>query len=143
MDERDKHRPVAGWYMPAAVASLLFMLLAGVAFAMHLAADPASLAVDQRALHDADPGWVSGALGLGAVAGVVGAVLLILRKNAAPTILAVSMLAVLLWFAGLLLVPGLRDLLSTTEIAFALAVVAVTWTIFGFARRSRQYGWLR
>jgi hypothetical protein len=38
--------------------------------------------------------------------------------------------------------PAFRDLLSTNEIAILLAVVAVTWTIFWFARHSRQRGWL-
>jgi hypothetical protein len=36
----------------------------------------------------------------------------------------------------------LRDLLSTDQIAMAIAIVAIVWTIFWFARHSRQRGWL-
>ena len=37
----------------------------------------------------------------------------------------------------------LRDLLSTNQIAAALVVVAIVWTIYWFARHSAQRGWLR
>jgi hypothetical protein len=36
----------------------------------------------------------------------------------------------------------LRDLLSADQFAVALVVVAIVWTIYWFARHSRQRGWL-
>jgi len=47
------------------------------------------------------------------------------------------------WFAGLLLISPVRDALSTNDIAVAAVVTIITWTIYGFARHSRQRGWLR
>jgi hypothetical protein len=49
----------------------------------------------------------------------------------------------LAWLAGLLLVPGLRDVVTANDIAVAVIVAAITWTIFWFARHSNQRGWLR
>ena len=143
MDERYTPRPVAGWYMPAAIASLLFMLLICAGYALHLMTDPATLPLDERAVYLAEPAWVSGAFGLTGVAGAIGSVLLILRRRSAEAALLVALLAGLVWFAGLMLVPKLRDLLVSAEIAIALAVAALTWTIYGFSRHSRQRGWLR
>ena len=57
--------------------------------------------------------------------------------------LVLALAAVCIWFAGLLLVPQLRDLLLPVEIAMAIVVVAITWTIFWFARHSRQREWIR
>jgi hypothetical protein len=39
--------------------------------------------------------------------------------------------------------PHFRDLMSTDQIAIVLVTVAIAWTIYWFARHSRQRGWLR
>lgn len=142
MDERFAPRPVARWYVAAAVASLLFGLLICLGYAVHLTTDPATLALDERALYEAEPAWVSGAFGLTGLTVTIGGLLLLMRRKAAEPVLLLSVVAVLAWLAGLLLVPRLRELLDTGEIVMALAVCAIAWTIFWFARHSRQRGWL-
>jgi hypothetical protein len=143
MDERFTPRPLARWYMPAAIVSLLFMVLGCAALAMHVTADPATLPLDQRALFEAEPHWVLAASAAGFIAGLIGGLLLVLRRKAAVPLLLVSLLGVLVWCAGMFVTPEFRDLLSTDEIAGLVVVVALTWTIFWFARHSRQRGWLR
>jgi hypothetical protein len=81
--------------------------------------------------------------GIAVVAGAIGGLLLILRRRAAESFLLLSMIAVAIWLIGLLAIGPLRDSLSTNDIAVAVAVTLVTWTIYGFARHSRQRGWLR
>jgi hypothetical protein len=58
-------------------------------------------------------------------------------------VLLVSLLGMLVWFAGIFATPRMRDLLSTDQIAILVVTVAVSWTIYWFARHSRQRGWLR
>ena len=64
MDEEFAPRPLAGWYMPAAVASLLFMALGCIMYLMHLFADPAAMPLDQRAAYEAEPIWVTAAFAI-------------------------------------------------------------------------------
>jgi hypothetical protein len=80
---------------------------------------------------------------VGFIAGLIGGLFLVLRRKAAVPLLLVSLLGVLVWCAGMFVTPEFRDLLSTDEIAGLVVVVALTWTIFWFARHSRQRGWLR
>src|SRR5690349_19688396 len=94
-------RPVAGWYMPAAVASLLFMGLGCVAYIMHVLTDPGALPLEQRAAFEALPAWVVGAQAIAVWIGLIGAALLIMRKKLAEPALMVSLVAVLVWLAGL------------------------------------------
>ena len=55
---------MARWYPAAAIASLLFMLLGCVVYAMHLPdTDPNTLPLDQRVMFEAEPRWVTVALG--------------------------------------------------------------------------------
>lgn len=142
-DDRFSPRPVAGWYMPAAVASLLFMLLGCVTYVIHVTTDPASLPLDQRTVYEAEPLWVTAAYALAVWVGLLGAVLLVIRRKLAQPLLLVSLAAVLGWLAGLILVPELRETISANDLAVAIVVAAITWTIFWFARHSGQRGWLR
>jgi lysylphosphatidylglycerol synthetase-like protein (DUF2156 family) len=110
---------------------------------MHVTTDAATLPLDQRALFEAEPKWVLAASAVGFVAGAYGALLLILRRRAADRVTLISLIGMIVWLAGMLLTPRFRDLLSTEQIAALLIIVALTWTIFWFARHSRQRGWLR
>jgi hypothetical protein len=143
MDDEYKPRPVAGWYMPAAVASMLFMAFGCVMYLMHVLADPALMPLDQRAAYDAEPMWVISANAISVWIGLAGTVMLVLRKKLAEPLLGVSLAAVLAWLAGLLLVTNLRENMSANDLIVALVVTALTWTIFWFARHSRMRGWLR
>ena len=143
MDDHFTPRPLARWYTPAAVVSLLLMLLGCLGYGMHLMTDRAALPLDQRAMFDAEPAWGPAALGIAAALGTVGSLFLIMRRKAAEPLLLLSLLGTLIWFASLFAVAPLRDLLSTSDIAAAIVVLALSWTIFWFARHSRQRGWLR
>lgn len=142
-DDRFTPRPLAGWYMPAAIASLLFMLLGCGTYVMHVTVDPASLPLDQRAAFEAEPVWVTAAYAVAVWVGLAGTAMLVLRRKLAQPLLLVSLAAVLTWLAGLLLVPELREAISANDLAVAIVVAAITWTIFWFARHSNQRGWLR
>jgi len=143
MDDRFTPRPVARWYMAAAIVSFLLLLLPLVGAVIHLTTDPATLPLDERGQYVAEPLWMVAAFGLTGLAGAIGGLILILRRRAAEPLLLVAMIAIVIWFAGLFVNGQLRDLLSSDQIAMALVVVIVVWTIFWFARHSRQRGWLR
>lgn len=143
MTDDHSPRPVAGWYLPAAVASLLFMGLGCVMYLSHVLADPNALPLDERAAYLATPAWVTAAYAIAVWAGLAGTVLLVLKKKLAEPVLGLSLVAVLVWLAGLLVVAPLRNSMSANDLIVALVVTALTWTIFWFARHSRQRHWLR
>jgi len=143
MDDRFIPRPVAVWFTIAAFASLLFMALGCFGLMMHVIADPRTLPLDQRALMEAEPQWVLAASSFGFVAGLFGSIFLLLRRQQAERLLLVALMGLLVWLAGMFVTPRFRDLLSTNQIAIVLVIVAIAWTIYWFARHSRQRGWLR
>jgi hypothetical protein len=142
MDERFTPRPVAGWFTIGAIGSVLFMALGCIGLVMHVTSDPRTLPLDQRALFEAEPQWVLAASSFGFVAGLIGSILLLLKRQAAERVLLISLAGMLVWFAGMFATPPFRDLLSMDQIALLVLIVALTWTIYWFARHSRQRGWL-
>jgi len=143
MEEDFTPRPVAGWFIIAAVGSLLFMGLGCISYLMHVLANPATMPLDQRAAYEAEPAWVTGAYAVAVWVGLMGAILLVMRRRAAEWLLLISLIAVLAWLAGLVLVTGLRENMSANDLLVAIVVTALTWTVCWFARHSRQRGWLR
>jgi hypothetical protein len=143
MDDRYAPQPIARWYLVAAIASVLFMLIGCAGFVLDRMADPSSLPLDQLALVTARPAWSVVAYGIAVWVGLAGAALLIVKRKLAEPLLLVSLVAAAFTFLPYAVVPGVRDLVSTNEIAFALVILAITWTIYWFARHSRMRGWLR
>ena len=142
-DERFTPRPIAPWFIIAAAASLLFMGFGVVSFFMHVFADPNGMPLDQRAAYLAEPTWLKVAYGVAVFAGLAGAILLVMKRRTAEWALLLSLIAVLVWLAGLILVAPLRENMSANDLLGAIVVTALTWTIYWFGRHSRQRGWLR
>ena len=142
MDDRVT-RPVAGWFKFAAGASILFMLIGCAGYVIDVTTDPASRPLDQRALAEARPLWQVAAYALAVWIGLAGTIFLFLRRKIAEPLLLASLIACVFTFLPYFIVPAVRDLVSTNDIAFGLVIIAITWTIFWFARHSKQRGWLR
>jgi hypothetical protein len=143
MDDRFAPRPVAGWFLIAAIASVLLMALGCFGLYLHLTTDPATLPLDQRALFNAEPAWVLAASGVGFVLGLVGALMLVMRRKIAEPLLLISLAGFAAWVVGMFATPDFRDLLATNDIVVIVVAVLLAWTIYWFARHSRQRGWLR
>lgn len=143
MDDQYSPRPVAGWFKFAAIASVLFMALGCAVYLASVLTDPSTFAVDQRNLMAARPIWMIAANAIAVWVGLLGSVLLVMRRKAAEPLLLVSLIAAVVDFLPYLVVPAVSDLVTTNDIAVAVVVLAITWTIFWFARHSRQRGWLR
>src|SRR5688572_5164622 len=97
MDDEFAPRPVAGWYLPAAIASLLFMGLGCIAYLMTVLADPSDMPLETQTALEAMPAWVTGAQAVAVWIGLAGTVLLIMRRKLAEPLLMVSLAAVLVW----------------------------------------------
>jgi hypothetical protein len=143
MDEQSASQPVAGWFKFAAAASILFMVIGCAGYLIDVTTDPATLPIDQRALVMARPVWQVAAYAIAVWVGLLGTVLLFVRKKSSEPLLLVSLVAACFTFLPLATVPAIRDNVTTNDIAVAIVIILITGTIWQFARHSRQRGWLR
>ena len=136
-------RPLERWFWVGAGLSLLFMAMGCISYVMHVTLDTESLPLDQRAMMEAVPVWMTAAFAVAVWVGLAGAVMLILRRKIAEPLLLVSLVAVLVQFSGYFVDPELRDAMPADGLLIPIVIVLLTWTVFWFARHSRQRGWLR
>lgn len=142
MEENGAVQPVAGWFKIAAGASILFMAIGCAGYLIDVTTDPATLPLDQRALVLARPIWQVAAYAIAVWVGLLGSILLLMRKKTAEPLLLVSLVAACFTFLPLATVSAIRDNVTTNDIAVAIVIILITGTIWQFARHSRQRGWL-
>jgi len=142
MTERFERQPTPRWYWIAAIGSLIFMAIGCWGYLMDVTADPSTLPVDRRNLMSARPIWQIGAYAMAVWVGLLGALLLLLRRKAAEPLLLVSLVAALFTFLPYATVPAIRDNITTNDIAAAVIVLLITGSIWSSARHSKQQGWL-
>jgi hypothetical protein len=142
MDEVRGARPVPVWFWVVAVLALLFEAFGCYAYLTDVTRT-AEVPVDQRSLREATPWWIYAAYAIAVWGGLAGTVLLLMRRRHAEILLLISLIAVIVQFAGVLLVPELRD--DTPPNAFTLPIVitVIAYGIWHFSRYARKRGWLR
>ncbi len=143
MDQINPLRPAPRWFTLAALAAVAWELFGCFTYLMQVRVDPASLPVDQRALWDAAPSWMIAAYAVAVWVGLVGAILLVMRRRLAEKLLLVSLVAVLVQFSALLLVPELRNLTTSDALFLPFVIIVVCYVIWHFAFAARRAGWLR
>ena len=142
-DQTSRDRAIPRWFFAVAALALLFEAFGCVMYLSQVTADRAALPLDQRAMWDATPTWMVAAYAIAVWAGLAGALLLLMRRKLAVPVLLVSLIAVVVQFSGLFLVPQLRQTVPDTALVAPIALIVCCYLIFLFARLAHKRGWLR
>ena len=144
MDEQvQSSSAVPAWFWVAAGLALLFEAFGCFTYWAQVTTDPASLPIDQRAMWNATPAWMVGAYAVAVWVGLIGAVLLLMRRKLAVPLLLVSLIAVLVQFGGVMLVPALRQVTPDDAFTLPILIIAACYAIFMLSRLAGRRGWLR
>lgn len=143
MNDHPSQAAVPGWFMPAAVAALLWELAGCALYLMRVTVSAASLPSDQRAIFEATPDWVLAAFAVAVWVGLAGAILLLMRRRLAEPLLLVSLVAVIVQNSALLIDPDLRNLVASNDLLVPFLIIVVTYGVWHLARSANRQGWLR
>ncbi len=144
MDEQvQASTSVPGWFWAAAAMALLVEAFGCITYLTQVTTDPASLPIDQRAMWNATPPWIVGAYAVAVWVGLIGATLLLMRRKLAVPLLLVSLIAVLVQFGGVMLVPALRQVTPDDAFTLPILIIAACYAIFMLSRLAGRRGWLR
>ena len=136
-------RPAPSWFPIAAIAAVIWEMIGCVMYLMQVSVDPATLPVVQRAMWDAAPLWMMAAYAVAVWVGLVGAIFLLRRHRLAKPLLLISLVAVIVQFSALLLVPALRNLTTSDALFLPAMILVISTILYQFARTARRSGWLR
>lgn len=132
------------WYWLAAIGALLFEALGCYFYLAEVSMTPAeimALPLDQRQMLGARPAWYYAAFGAAVWIGLAGAAGLLLRKAWAEKLLLVSLVAVIVQFSAIVIVPEMR-LVSSDALLGPVGIILVCYGIWQLARMAKRKGWL-
>lgn len=133
------------WFVPVAIAALLWNLLGCFAYlsdAMLTADDLAKMTAAQQALYAARPAWSVGATAVAVWGGAAGCLGLIMRKRWATPLLTASLGGVILQDISLLMLSGAMAETGATVLALQGLVLLVAVGLVLLARKAVARGWL-
>lgn len=144
MNERaESASTVPAWYWLMAIACLLFEGAGALLFANSMTLDANSLPLDQRAIFEATPKWMTFTWGVAITAGVLGAIGLLLRRKFAQSLLLISVLAVAIQFSGLFLVRQLRELTPEDHLIVPIVILMLSYGFWQGSKLASRRGLLR
>jgi hypothetical protein len=146
----DDHQAAASgrppiWYWVAAIGALLFECLGCFFYLAEVRLTPeqiATLPLDQAAMLSARPAWYYAAFGAAVWVGLAGTIGLLLRKKWAVAMLLASLVAAIVQFSAIFIVPEMRSV-SSDALLGPVVVIFICYGIFMLSRLARQRGWLR
>src|SRR4029453_5130025 len=118
---------IPAWYWVAAIGALLFECLGCFFYIAEVRLTPeqiATLPLDQAAMLSARPAWYYAAFGVAVWVGLAGTVGLLLRKTRGGPPLLISLIAVIIQFSAVLIVPEMRNI-SSDELLGPIVVALV------------------
>lgn len=131
------------WFGAAAIAALLWEIFGCAMYVLHVTTEQADLRAEQAAMWTASPVWSIAAYAIAVWVGLAGAVMLVMRRRLAEPLLLVSLIAALVQFSSLLLVPQVREVTPAGAWIMPAFIILVCAAIWLFARHSKRHGWLR
>lgn len=137
-------RPKAYWWV--AILALVWNLLGLAMFVVQATMDEARLATlpeAERQIFLATPGWLFATFAVAVIAGVLGALGLLLRRRWAVPMFAVSLLAVVVQFAGDYALTPVWQAYGPAGLAMPVLVMLIALALWWYSGRCRAGGWLR
>lgn len=134
------------WFWIATALGLAWNLFGLVQFAASLGATQESLqasglTAEQAGVMLGYPAWMTVAFAIGVVGGVLGCVLLAMRKRAAVAVFATSLIGyIALWLGDAL--HGVFAALGTPQVVILSLVVLIAAVLFVTARKAAAMNWL-
>ena len=100
-----------------------------------------SMSLDQAAMLSARPAWYYAAFGVAVWVGLAGTLGLLLRKAWSVPLLLSSLVAVVVQFSAIFIVPEMRTVTSDALLG-PIVVIVICYGIFMLARLAKRRGWL-
>jgi len=132
------------WFMVVVVVLLLWNLLGVMAYIMQVTMSPEVLATlpdAQRQIYESTPAWATAAFAIAVNCGVLGCVLLLLKRNLAGPFLQLSLAGVLVQMYHAFFLSNFFEVFGPGGLVMPVLVVVIAIFLVVLAARARANNW--
>jgi len=143
MSETMKNKAPA-WFMIVAVALFVWNLMGVMAYIMQVTMSPEALAAlpeAQRQMYENIPPWATAAFAIAVNGGVLGALLLILKKNLAGLFLQISLAGVLVQMFHAFFISKSFEVFGPGSMIMPVLVIAIAIYLVMLAAKAKANAW--
>lgn len=133
-----------GWFKPVSIVALIWNLIGVLAFVMTLMVTPemiAELPEAEQALFDV-PAWATIAFAIAVFAGVIGCVLLLMRKAIAFEVLVLSIIGVIVQNIHGFLLTDTLAVHGPSSLGMPVTVFIIGVGLIMMSNKGKKEGWL-
>jgi len=137
-------RPATSFWIISAIA-LLWNLTGIMSFAMNITMSSEALSAlpdAQRELYENTPVWLKFVFGVAIFSGVLGCILLLMRKSSAIRIFIVSLIAILIQMLYSLFLTKSVEVYGATSIIMPVVVIGIGIFLVWYSRSAQSRGWI-
>lgn len=140
----NQSKPATSFWIISAIA-LLWNLTGIMSFAMNINMSAEALAAlpdAQRELYESTPIWLKFVFGVAVFSGVLGCILLLMRKSSAIRIFIVSLIAILIQMIYSLFMTKSVEVYGATSIIMPVIVLGIGIFLVWYSRNAHLKGWI-
>ena len=133
------------WFWVIGVVGLIWNGLGSMNYIMHTTNSEAlkeSYTPEQLAFVDASPAWVTGAFALAVWGGLLGCLLLLLRKKWAVPVLLVSLIGILGQAVYNFFLSNASEVFGSDMYVMPVLVILIGFGLYFYSRSSAKKGWI-
>ena len=146
MDTAPAAAKVPAWFRVIAIVAVIWMLFGVMAWVMDLMMDEAALAQmseAQRQLYAARPRWLFAVYAVAIFSGLIGAIGLVMRKSWATTLLAISLIAIVIQFGYTFLGMHAVEILGpAAAVPFPIVIFLIGAALLWLSLLAKRSGWI-
>ncbi|WKK64617.1 hypothetical protein [Lutimonas zeaxanthinifaciens] len=141
MSETKNKNPKGFWII--GIVALLWNLM-GVAEYLQLAymkeETLAAMPVEQQALYENVPAWVTGAFALAVFGGLLGCILLLMKKKLATVVFIISLISVLAQMSYSIFMTNAMEVMGAMAIFMPILVIVISIFLVWYSRKMESEG---
>ncbi|NOR20205.1 MAG: hypothetical protein GQ538_08985 [Xanthomonadales bacterium] len=132
------------WFNVVAVVMLLWNVLGVMAYIAQVTMTPEALAAlpeAERQLYETTPAWATAAYAIAVNGGVLGCLLLLLKRNLAATFLQLSLVAVIVQMAYSIYIPESYEVYGPAGFIMPVMVLIIAIYLVTLAAKAKARRW--
>ena len=130
------------WFWVASGLGLIWNLIGVVAFVGQMMMDLSALPAAERTFYESTPVWATIAFGVAVSAGVLGSIVLLLRRRLAISTFIVSFFGIVIQDVHSIFIGGGIEVFGVAGLVLPFLTLSIAAALIGHARYSATKGWI-